>query len=395
MQRPLALALLLALTGCSTDNGPTFQAEPTPQEIWRQAHCDYMVRCSTQYALLDDCLWYFENRQDLDHWDTYLPQNEQLLSDCAALLAQDTSCRGRNEPAPECAGVERGELTAGADCTDDPYSCAAGYTCRPYVGLPQDNQQCHTCVKDSDPCNEQYPCDDGAECVEHECVLPSPTVELGSECEYDHQCLSGLCIQGECRAFPGEGQACAVDGLRTLCATPLVCVEGICTRFAIPGATGDYCASIFQTGIETCGEGLRCWGFDSEWHELEVPRCQPIPQADERCTTGYEPQDERDAQVYGTRLCAPGLYCHYEYYGMAITGSACKPYLTVGQACYDLAEQPSELGQCNPHTAYCDASGTHTCAHIITLGATCHDHYECATGNCFDGLCAAADQCEL
>ena len=78
-------------------------------------------------------------------------------------------------------------------------------------------------------------------------VAPTGTIQQGVLCRSDHECASGLCLQGQCVSC----------GIGAACGSGKTCVQGRCMTEAAPSLTLGFCGdSIRQTG-EECDDGQK------------------------------------------------------------------------------------------------------------------------------------------
>jgi len=195
-------------------------------------------------------------------------------------------------------------------------------------------------------------------------------VALGAEC-FLGTCAggSGVCIGGLCTELPVAGDDCVSN----LCASGLRCVSGLC---ATPVAAGAACENDADcAGTLACNRG----------------RCNVVGDVAASCTSAA--QCARGlACASGGCASAPTAECTgtdasicagLERCGEPQFESRCRATAALGEACDDITGCTMGV---------CDFSGTPpTCAPLRTVGGTCSDASECATGL----LCSIEGACRV
>jgi hypothetical protein len=190
------------------------------------------------------------------------------------------------------------------------------------------------------------------------------TQAVDDSCDDDLHCAERYCVEGFCRAPPGEGEDCELT-----CAEGLTCDWqeweedwGTCRK---PSAVGEPCRT-----HRACAEGLAC---DAAWDGTDyVGTCAPPAERGERCT------DWLPCASPAEDFCAPS--------GPGSTEGTCEPRLPEGAACFDEGGIDWDPG-CLPGLGCVASEGTAKCASLPGEGEPCLDG-DCAYGfSCFRGTC--------
>ena len=194
------------------------------------------------------------------------------------------------------------------------------------------------CAEQEIPCAGQYRCFDGAclgSCVEDTACMPGAFCEAGvcllkspvgkKVCGSDHECLSGLCVDGYCCNAPCQGQceACSVLGHEGSCVAltsmdspqsfgrpPCAAIEEgePCAQTSCDGVERKQCAGFpfDECRPESCSGGtfVAVAYCDGQGHcpaptQDDQQRCEPFTCGADTCRQSCERNDD----------CAPGYHC--------------------------------------------------------------------------------------
>lgn len=357
--RLLALAALVA--GCGSDfetAGPRVELDDVPGEL-AGAVCERQLACSPFVAVLlgseEVCATEWENRIRQGGYDAIIEAVEEERTQydaekAAACLEawRDTDCADLHAEPEVCREVFRGAVPRGGECTLD-QECSGDSICSFAEACPG------TCTA---------------------------RLAAGEVCDgSDERCARGLvCSEAtdRCAQPGGEGDACG-GGVEAQCAGTLQCAgeqslrgtPGVCTApekvFALE--EGESCD--LEAG-QLCGVGLSCV------IELSGEGAQFVcraPRDDGNCNAGFPAQ------------CPPGAYCAgIDLEGGDVEGT-CTPLPEVNEPC---VEGQVQLQSCAPGLSCIEG----TCRAFRNNGQSCRINFECYSGYCADGGCAAPNVCD-
>jgi hypothetical protein len=232
------------------------------------------------------------------------------------------------------------------------------------------------------------PCDQTQEAAR---VLPDAcsrylvgTGAMGSACEQNAECESGMCALADCQqaccsgtctadqAPAGSGDPC----ITRPCEPDLACSQNTGTCVAL-GEMGDVCML-----PSDCDFGLSC----------VADECQPLPAVGQPCLDGQCADVGAVCSESSTCVMVglPGAACATNVDCSQFTecnGTTCIALPTLGQPCDDGC---SDGSYCNIP----DGSGTGTCTALGSDGTSCTISSQCANGLCDgSGACSSPPLC--
>ncbi|MCC6621543.1 MAG: hypothetical protein IT385_09840 [Deltaproteobacteria bacterium] len=304
-------------------------------------------------------------------------------------------------PGPELCGMDGTcKRPLGADCSDDPMSCASGVcvdgVCcgSPCTGVCERCDATGACVGvDAGPdeaCNGVFECAGHGQCK----------VADGQPCSFPAMCASNVCIAGRCCAeacgdgqwCPDEGGAC-VDISATACVSSTGCpmgwyCDGVCNERKQPGEACDGTATD-ECVMGVCSDGVCC----DRTCDLPCEDC-----ATGMCTkdaAGADPRDVCDDDevcgMDGQCHLPPGAACGTDG-SLCVTGQCVDGVCCYG-ACAGLCEDCGLDGNCVGVSSGEDegCSSGYECVGPgqcrLAAGETCGSPMECASNVCIDQVC--------
>ncbi len=340
---------------------------------------------------------------------TALVDNGQLRPDaervtmCLAALEIQACEKWQEQPEP-CRNVMLPRVAPGQPCYGSSFNeCTDDYICR---GL-QCPGTCQPRAQEGEPCASESECKAGLSCRFQalgtgSCMAPSV---LDGVCGRDSDCVTGLfCLQSSCRALPAAGADCP----NNRCLADSYCHQGRCEARK---SVGEYC------GGDECKPGHLCEPNEGRCVLAQVPMNELCTLA-QSCTAGVCLGDTAedagvcapsgvtgsvcfehgdclphltcaDTEEAGERACdvrlPPGAGCNYNsecQLGAACFDGGCLLLPLPGEPCADVKR--CRWGLCRDTT-----DGGAVCGPLLSAGATCAQHSECASGNCKDTVCLA------
>ncbi|MCO4761554.1 MAG: hypothetical protein KC502_08630 [Myxococcales bacterium] len=339
-----AVAALLSLSACGTDNGSagstggtsiTIEALPT---LTAEAMCDMQERCGKdgvfpitfsskaacvenlkasmlssmdEIAAVKDGKMVFDGKKaaacmalmkTMACGDLDMDTNETCDSVFAGTIESDKACdeskhcatgwcAGANAPSQGCPGKCAAAKKEGEACESQSNDeCAGALACI--------DKKCakRTAAKDGESCAGGRPCAAGLYCPETPDPVCAKQAATGEACKTSSACTKGLrCAADKCAAPGKEGETCSASagfGPSPECEKGLSCAmlfEGgvpksqTCMKSAALGAA---CTAVFE-----------CGGFDLY---CKAKKCESLPKVGEACA------DKADAPMF---QCQFGLKC--------------------------------------------------------------------------------------
>ena len=263
-------------------------------------------------------------------------------TDPPSTCGRDGFCDGKGMCRKYAAGAEcraascTGSMRTLASTCDGSGTCVAGQpqTCSPFL--------CGTDGQCLSRCDGNQQCVSPNLCNNNSCGKKP----LGASCDAAGDCDSNICQQNVCcdMACTGTCQSCALGGKKGSCSPVPAGMDPL-----------DQC----PLGSACGGDGF-CDGKGACRVQAAGIACAPA-----QCTNGVS-TPERTCDGAGTCRMVPT--------------SPCAPHLCGATACRTTCVGD---GDCVP-TAYCNGM---TCTNRKANGATCGRGSECASNQCFDGVC--------
>jgi hypothetical protein len=354
----LALISLVALPACSggdgsgSDNSSTNSSVTDEREAaiaFAEAHCEVAYECPRQATgEYSPIIRGFSSAEECKQVARQKPRAfvagpsgsivRSLLSDRLELDGTDAS---------SCVEAYKSFI-----CREAPNAETLEQTCDDVLA-PQ--------VEQGGTCGTSIECTGDLECegisleqCEGTCKPPDEAEDCGGEtCAEDEFCSSSSCAPK-----PAEGESCA-EGI-------VPCESG---SWCVPDPDGDSATCVAESSR---GEGEHCG--DSDLVCAEDLTC-----VDGSCTP-YQ-QVEEGSACAGTQVCKPGVPCVEPSPGAE---PVCRKGAGPGESC--------ESRFCR-NDLYCTEDNT--CRKRRANGESCSSDFDCLSGNCNDGTCAASTACSI
>jgi hypothetical protein len=318
------------------------------------------------------------------------------------------TCKGtKTIPAGTCGNVDSGtgdpksrctkSNVANGDCSNDG-TCNGAGACRPWSSTTGCRQESCTGSTHTLPatCSGTGTCPAAVtvSCGAYVCNSTSPTCL--NTCASDADCTGGLtCLKttNRCGDKLGTGESCVAN---SDCASGLVCAaEGVCCDNACAG------------GCQSCKLSGKA-GICSNIAAGNPPRAT-VPAT---CTAsasgscgasgscdGSGGCQQRTTCTVAVTACPADPHLQYSTAGLCSTSGVCGPLTTSCNTGYLCATGGVCATSCTAANAStnCDVANGYSCiggfCQKKANGTTCARSYECATGNCVDGVCCVSASC--
>lgn len=378
-----------------------------------QAECQQRASCGpvNQDACLrgvERCSTFFGETTRRKVEQGFLVWDSSRLAACVESPGSYSCSAGRFTWSPACRDLVRPNRTVGQTCFAEaahlnPSSCATGWCPEGDGETGPCPATCKAFRAQGEKCGDAERCDAGLQCSSGLCVPPART---GQVCG-DVACASGLW----CAPQRAGGSACALrTGVGTACDADPGCQSGLCLdgRCAVSSALGQRC-----NASEQCGAGNVCRAISLDDGKTQQLRCAArVPlgsdcKLDDACVLGAVCEGNRcvtsapaaAGQACFRSTCQAGLFCgrtsntclakrstgatcsrdpDHELFGACAAGlhcgmaDTCQPLAAPGGAC------TGALG-C-PDTYYCGP--LNTCLPQKGWGSRCDLGPECHSGIC-------------